>query len=703
MSFTKNAEAEILANLGILSNHNSSTKDVNKDSVNDIKDTTNRTRLLSSSDNDKLSLNFDSDDDTMIVFNNSNSSQNNYLNKIIRMSRWQSYLIGLPIILFMNYLIGLFHLSPQIYKEEFYGFWTALCFGVLIGCDSYISVIIIYIFVIAFLTNVFYFTKGALLILISSSNDSKTLFLIYFFIALGSLIAPIALSNSLIHVTNLEIKTQKLFTKRDVSTFMETNNVIKSTINPTLAKNISLTNNIATTTNINFNKTTKISKPDSVIGVVENQDKKTEENLLQRAEAEEKRKKNVSESQLITTSTQTSTKSELLKGEVNQETEEIITDSTIESDKTTSKEIMEEKTSLTTRMEAKQYVTTKSPKYTQMNKVTKKVSISSVDSGSISPAPYYLKVSVTIGKTNLLAISLGIIIVVILPSLFFELSHILNIKKLPNDTLLKYMESKTYSSLPIKGIILSYIIWSILSIIECTFAYCQINRIENFNERSLLQATPIFTLLLVRFIAIFYCNNFVKKKMIHIIQIMSIGFIGIILYMFSNFKWSFSDETNNQMISEYLIGILGFLLGCIGPMYFSWISKMVQKHTLNLLNYFILTQIGSVIVVNVLYNYLLKNTDEGRMENTLYIILMLLVILEICFVFLSLHLSSYYRQTEIARLTNSLSGNIRKENNDIKVKIKKNKYGYNRLINDAEVNYESLICTDSDSNDEIFG
>uniref|UniRef100_A0A0K0EM74 Major facilitator superfamily associated domain-containing protein n=1 Tax=Strongyloides stercoralis TaxID=6248 RepID=A0A0K0EM74_STRER len=705
MSFTKNAEAEILANLGILSNQNSSRKEVYGGSVNDIKEVSNRTRLLSSSDNDKLSSNFDSDDDTMIVFNNSNTSKDSYLNKIIKMSNWQSYLIALPILLFMNYLIGIFHLLPHIYKEEFNEFWSGSIFGIAIGCII-LTGFIQYVAVIMFITNVFYFTKGSLLILISSSTDSKTFFLIYFFIALGGLIAPITLSKSLIHVTNVEIKTQNLLTKRDISTFLDTKSVvINNTINPNgLKKNISFTNNISTTTTyINLNTTTKISKPDSVIGVVENQDKKTEENVLQRAEAEEKRKKNESDLQLNVTTSQIPIKNKITEVKLNQEDKKLTTNNIIKNDVTTSKEMVREENTWTTTIKTTTYKSTKTSKKISLEKVIKKDNTSLASTEKIVPGPYVLEENVVLDKFNLLIISLGIIIIITVPSLFFEILNILNMKKLPNDTLFKYIESITYSSLPIKGIILSYIIWSILSTIECTFAYCQLNKIINGSQNLLFQATPTFALLLVRFIGIFYCRKFITIKILHAVQIITIVYVSATLYLLSNIKWNVVEGSDNQMITQYSIGILGLLIGCIGPMYFSWISKMVQKNTINLLNYFILTHLGSVFVANVLYNYLLKDTDEGKIENTLYILLMLLITLEICFVFLSLHLSSYYRQTEIARLTNSLSGNSRKQTNDVSVKIKKNKYGYNRLINDSDVHFESLIESDSDSNEEIFG
>uniref|UniRef100_A0A0N5A755 Reticulon-like protein n=1 Tax=Parastrongyloides trichosuri TaxID=131310 RepID=A0A0N5A755_PARTI len=218
MSFSTNAETEILANLGILSNQHLSKKASRKESLNDSKETTNRTRLLSSSDLDKTSLNYDSEDEeNMIVFNDLNSGTNNYLIKMSKTNKWQAFIVG------------------------------------------------------------------SLLILVSSLFDTKVYFLIFLFLTLGGLFAPLAISKSFIHVTSVELKSDRLLSKRETPTFLNSNIVEITTIPSTFNVNLTL--------NVTGNPLTKISKPDSVIGVSENQDKKTEENGLQRAAAEEKRKK----------------------------------------------------------------------------------------------------------------------------------------------------------------------------------------------------------------------------------------------------------------------------------------------------------------------------------------------------------------------------------------------------------------------------
>uniref|UniRef100_A0A0K0FBT1 UNC93-like protein n=1 Tax=Strongyloides venezuelensis TaxID=75913 RepID=A0A0K0FBT1_STRVS len=734
MSFNKNAEAEILANLGILTNQHLSREGSHRDSITDIKETSNRTRLLSSSDNDKSSLNFDSDDDGVVVFNNSNSLTTDYSKKIIKMSNWQSYLVVLPIILFMSYLIGIFHSLPEGYQNELYKFSSTSFFGIGIGIytskklfETYNPIKLIlastslayiflvvgtiltgftqYIAVIIFLIQLFYFIKASLLILISTSTETRTFFLLYFFIALGGLIAPISMSKSSFYVTNVEIKTPHLITKKDIQVNMEINTTIKSTDSINTLKSISDDDFQSTTTYTNLNQSTKISKPDSVVGVSENQDKKTEENALQRAAAEEKRKKNESETQSSFISMKSTTNTEVKStGDVHSTptTTPFTTNSIKETNATTkltNKEVEELETTTITTKESK---TTKSTEDLLLQKTTEKVIEMTTQKTKIIEGPYSVRQDFIIDKTYLLENLFLVLLLSIIPSLFFVILDLLKIKKLPNDIVLKFVESKTYSSLPLKGVILSYIIWLLLSIIECTFAYCQINKlVKNKNENLFLPMLPIFSLLFIRFIGIFYCKKLVTKRMIHFVQIISIFCVGGTLFIISNYK---NSKIDSQMNVQYLNGILGLFIGSISPVYFNWISKMVQKQTTSLLNHFIITYLGSILIAKVLFTYLLKNIDEGKVENSLYIILMLLIILEITFAFLSLHLSSYYRQTEIARLTNSLSGNSRKQNGDVSVKIKKNKYGYNRLVNETEHNFDSLslIVSDSDSNDEIF-
>uniref|UniRef100_A0A0N5C9Q4 Uncharacterized protein n=1 Tax=Strongyloides papillosus TaxID=174720 RepID=A0A0N5C9Q4_STREA len=661
MSFTKNAEAEILANLGILTNQHLSREGSHRDSITDIKETSNRTRLLSSSDNDKSSLNFDSDDDGVVVFNNSNSLTTDYSKKIIKMSNWQSYLVVLPIILFMSYQIGIFHSLPEGYQNELYKFSSASFFG--------------------------------------------------------GLIAPISMSKSSFYVTNVEIKTPQLITKRDISVNMEINTTTISTESINTLKIISNDDFQSTTTYINLNQSTRISKPDSVVGVSENQDKKTEENALQRAAAEEKRKKNESETQSSFISIKSTTDTEV-KSTGDERSTSATTPFTTSSNsikennattKLTNKGVEELETTTITTKESK---TTKSSEDLLLQKTTEKVIEVTTQKTKIIGGPYSVRQDFVIDKIYLLENLLLVLLLSIVPSLFFVILDLLKVKKLPNDIILKFVESKTYSSLPLRGIILSYIIWLLLSIIECTFAYCQINKlVKNKNENLFLPMLPILSLLFVRFIGIFYCKKLVTKRMIHFVQVISIFCVGGALFIISNYKNNKTDSQRNvqylnQRNVQYLNGILGLLIGSISPVYFNWISKMVQKQTISLLNHFIIAYLGSILIAKVLFTYLLKDIDEGKVENSLYIVLMLLILLEITFAFLSLHLSSYYRQTEIARLTNYLSGNSRKQNGDASVKIKKNKYGYNRLVNETEHNFDSLSLivsdSDGDSNDEIF-